>query len=169
MIAHDDGVVCAPTAFGKTAVAAWLIANRNVPRLFWYIANNSSINGGSDSRCSSICRSTKSAKSAAAKTKRDWTNRRGGHPEPLPGASCKGFRGGVRTYRRGRVPPFICLHFRKGDERSRASMSSASRQRRHERTAIIRSCTCSAGRHAYTMSARTMTESTPFEQSSIPG
>lgn len=30
MIAHNDGVVCAPTAFGKTAVAAWLIAHRKV-------------------------------------------------------------------------------------------------------------------------------------------
>ncbi len=26
--AHDDGIICAPTAFGKTAVAAWLIAKR---------------------------------------------------------------------------------------------------------------------------------------------
>ncbi len=25
---HDDGLICAPTAFGKTAVAAWLIAKR---------------------------------------------------------------------------------------------------------------------------------------------
>lgn len=33
VIAHDDGVVCAPTAFGKTALAAWLIAQRNVPTL----------------------------------------------------------------------------------------------------------------------------------------
>jgi superfamily II DNA or RNA helicase len=27
---YDDGVLCAPTAFGKTAVAAWLIAKRKV-------------------------------------------------------------------------------------------------------------------------------------------
>jgi len=33
VIAHDDGVVCAPTAFGKTVLAAWLIAHRNVPAL----------------------------------------------------------------------------------------------------------------------------------------
>jgi hypothetical protein len=33
IIAHDEGIVCAPTAFGKTAVAAWLIANRNVSTL----------------------------------------------------------------------------------------------------------------------------------------
>jgi superfamily II DNA or RNA helicase len=32
-IQHDDGVVCAPTAFGKTAVAAWLIAHREVNAL----------------------------------------------------------------------------------------------------------------------------------------
>jgi superfamily II DNA or RNA helicase len=31
--AHDEGIVCAPTAFGKTAVAAWLIAKRKVNTL----------------------------------------------------------------------------------------------------------------------------------------
>lgn len=30
---HDQGIVCAPTAFGKTAVAAWLIAERGVSTL----------------------------------------------------------------------------------------------------------------------------------------
>ena len=30
---HDDGILCAPTAFGKTAVAAWLIAHRRVSTL----------------------------------------------------------------------------------------------------------------------------------------
>jgi len=33
VIIHDDGIVCAPTAFGKTAVAAWLIAHRKVNTL----------------------------------------------------------------------------------------------------------------------------------------
>lgn len=31
--AHDEGILCAPTAFGKTAVAAWLIAKRQVNTL----------------------------------------------------------------------------------------------------------------------------------------
>ena len=30
---HDEGIFCAPTAFGKTAVAAWLIAKRKVNTL----------------------------------------------------------------------------------------------------------------------------------------
>lgn len=30
---YDEGVLCAPTAFGKTAVAAWLIAERKVNTL----------------------------------------------------------------------------------------------------------------------------------------
>jgi superfamily II DNA or RNA helicase len=30
---YDDGIICAPTAFGKTAVAAWLIAERRVKTL----------------------------------------------------------------------------------------------------------------------------------------
>src|SRR5204863_9407833 len=30
---HDDGILCAPTAFGKAAVAAWLIAKRKVNTL----------------------------------------------------------------------------------------------------------------------------------------
>lgn len=33
MLSYDDGVLCAPTAFGKTAVAAWLIAERTVNTL----------------------------------------------------------------------------------------------------------------------------------------
>ncbi|HKD76916.1 MAG TPA: DEAD/DEAH box helicase family protein, partial [Ktedonobacterales bacterium] len=33
MLASDDGILCAPTAFGKTAVAAWLIAQRQVSTL----------------------------------------------------------------------------------------------------------------------------------------
>ena len=31
--AHDEGILCAPTAFGKTAAAAWLIATRKVNTL----------------------------------------------------------------------------------------------------------------------------------------
>jgi superfamily II DNA or RNA helicase len=30
---HDDGILCAPTAFGKTALAAWIIAARKVNTL----------------------------------------------------------------------------------------------------------------------------------------
>ncbi|MFP5206882.1 MAG: DEAD/DEAH box helicase family protein [Acidobacteriota bacterium] len=33
LASHDDGILCAPTAFGKTAVAAWLIAARKVNTL----------------------------------------------------------------------------------------------------------------------------------------
>ena len=33
IIRHDDGFLCAPTAFGKTAAAAWLIAHRGVNAL----------------------------------------------------------------------------------------------------------------------------------------
>lgn len=33
LLQHDDGLICAPTAFGKTAVAAWLIAKRGVNTL----------------------------------------------------------------------------------------------------------------------------------------
>jgi hypothetical protein len=33
VIEHDEGILCAPTAFGKTAVAAWLIAKRKVNTL----------------------------------------------------------------------------------------------------------------------------------------
>jgi superfamily II DNA or RNA helicase len=32
-VQHDEGILCAPTAFGKTAVAAWLIAKRKVNAL----------------------------------------------------------------------------------------------------------------------------------------
>jgi hypothetical protein len=33
IVKHDEGILCAPTAFGKTAVAAWLIAKRKVNTL----------------------------------------------------------------------------------------------------------------------------------------
>lgn len=33
VLEHDDGLICAPTAFGKTAVASWLIAKRGVNAL----------------------------------------------------------------------------------------------------------------------------------------
>ena len=33
VIGHDEGILCAPTAFGKTAVGAWLIAKRKVNTL----------------------------------------------------------------------------------------------------------------------------------------
>jgi hypothetical protein len=33
LLAHDTGVLCAPTAFGKTVAAAWLIAAREVSTL----------------------------------------------------------------------------------------------------------------------------------------
>ena len=33
ILGHDEGLICAPTAFGKTAVAAWLIAKRKVNTL----------------------------------------------------------------------------------------------------------------------------------------
>ena len=33
ILEHDDGILCAPTAFGKTAVGAWLVAKRGVNTL----------------------------------------------------------------------------------------------------------------------------------------
>ena len=33
ILEHDDGILCAPTAFGKTAVAAWLVGKRGVNTL----------------------------------------------------------------------------------------------------------------------------------------
>ncbi len=33
VLQHDDGLICAPTAFGKTAVASWLVATRGVNAL----------------------------------------------------------------------------------------------------------------------------------------
>lgn len=33
VLRHEEGLICAPTAFGKTAVAAWLIAKRGVNTL----------------------------------------------------------------------------------------------------------------------------------------
>ena len=47
LLSFDDGVLCAPTAFGKTVVAACLIAKRASIHWFSYIAGNSWTSGGS--------------------------------------------------------------------------------------------------------------------------
>ena len=65
MLAHDTGVLSATTAFGKTVIAAWLIAQRGVnTRWFSFIGGNCSTNGWSGSRPSSTCRRPASARSA---------------------------------------------------------------------------------------------------------
>jgi hypothetical protein len=54
LLAHDSGVLSATTAFGKTVVAANLIARRTETRWFWFIDSNFSISGSLDSKRSSI-------------------------------------------------------------------------------------------------------------------
>jgi len=49
---HDDGLLCAPTAFGKTAVSAWLVANAASTLLCWFIGSSCSISGASAWPCS---------------------------------------------------------------------------------------------------------------------
>jgi hypothetical protein len=44
-IQHDEGILCAPTAFGKTAVAAWLIAKPRSTHWLWFIDSSCSTNG----------------------------------------------------------------------------------------------------------------------------
>jgi superfamily II DNA or RNA helicase len=45
MLHHDTGVLCAPTAFGKTVTAAAMIARRGVNTWCWCIEPNCSSNG----------------------------------------------------------------------------------------------------------------------------
>ena len=66
MLAHDTGVLAATTAFGKTVVAAWLIAQRGVNTLVLVHRRvNFSTSGSNDSRRSSECRRRRSVESAA--------------------------------------------------------------------------------------------------------
>jgi hypothetical protein len=45
LLRHDTGVLSAGTAFGKTVVAAWMIAARKQTRWFWCTGGSFSING----------------------------------------------------------------------------------------------------------------------------
>jgi len=69
--AHDEGILCAPTAFGKTAVAAWLIAKRKVNTLV--VVHRQQLLDQWQERlgCSWICPPNRSPISAAAR----WTGR----------------------------------------------------------------------------------------------
>ena len=75
---HDTGVLAATTAFGKTVVAAWLIARASAStRWCSSIGGSSSINGSSASRRSSAFRRSRLGASAAAATRRQgcWMSR----------------------------------------------------------------------------------------------
>jgi hypothetical protein len=56
MLRHETGVLAATTAFGKTVVAGWLIANAASTRLCWCIGGSCSISGSSAFRPFSIYR-----------------------------------------------------------------------------------------------------------------
>jgi hypothetical protein len=67
-LAHDQGVLAATTAFGKTVVAAWLIARAASARWSSCTASNSWSSGSNDCRASWACRPARSGASAAAAT-----------------------------------------------------------------------------------------------------
>jgi hypothetical protein len=64
MLAHDTGVLAATTAFGKTVVAAWLIAQRGVNTLILVHRRQLLDQWSRGSRRSSGCRPSQSAASA---------------------------------------------------------------------------------------------------------
>jgi Type III restriction enzyme, res subunit len=96
---HDEGILCAPTAFGKTAVAAWLIASRKVNTLILVHRQQLLTSGMQDWRCFSVFPQSQSAKSG-----------RGGQTQPLCGYchSSKRPRQGTGERLRGRVWPSDC-------------------------------------------------------------
>lgn len=65
MLAHDTGVLAATTAFGKTVIAAWLIARRGVSTLVSCIGGNCWTSGSSGCRRSSTCLRSRSVELAA--------------------------------------------------------------------------------------------------------
>jgi hypothetical protein len=78
MLRHENGVLAATTAFGKTVVAAWLIVHAASMRSCWSIGASCSISGSSGYRRSSIYLPNRSVESAEAEVDR---------PEGLTSAS----------------------------------------------------------------------------------
>jgi hypothetical protein len=64
MLCHETGVLSATTAFGKTVLAAWLIAQRGVNTLVLSTGSSCSSNGSNASRRFLDCRSGRSGGSA---------------------------------------------------------------------------------------------------------
>jgi hypothetical protein len=89
-VQHDDGILCAPTAFGKTAVAAWLIAKRKVNALVMVHRQ----------QLRSMARAVGNVLEPARDGNRadwrwevgpDWTRGHCGHPEPALQRRGEGF------------------------------------------------------------------------------
>ncbi len=83
LLAHDTGVLAATTAFGKTVVAAWLIAQRGVNTLV--LVHRQQLLDQWVERLSDVprrARARRSAASAAGERKPNGHARRGADPEP---------------------------------------------------------------------------------------
>jgi len=76
MLRHDTGVLAATTAFGKTVVAAWLVARRGVSTLVLVHRVDYSISGSSDCQPFWVCRRSRSVESAVVRDDRAARRRR---------------------------------------------------------------------------------------------
>ena len=104
---HDEGVLCAPTAFGKAAVAAWLIAKRKVNTLV-LVHRQQLLDQWHERLAMFLDLPTKSIGVCGYC----------GDPEPASQRGGQGFCRRVRSGDCGRVPPHLRVHLRAGYEAS---------------------------------------------------
>jgi hypothetical protein len=113
---HDEGILCAPTAFGKTAIAAWLIAKRKVNTMV--MVHRQQLLDQWHERLAMFLNLPEKAIGQIGGGKMDRTRGYCGHSEPAPQRRDKGFCRRVRSGDCRRVPPYLCVYLRAGYEAS---------------------------------------------------
>ncbi len=114
MLGHDTGVLSATTAFGKTVVAAWLLARRGVNTLV--LVHRRQLLEQWVERLSAFLDLPPKAIGRMGGGQRKLTGMRGcrSHPEPGAQGRRQGLRGPVRPSHRGRMPPPLRPELRAG-------------------------------------------------------
>jgi superfamily II DNA or RNA helicase len=149
--AHDEGILCAPTAFGKTAVAAWLIAKRKVNTLV--VVHRQQLLDQWQERLAMFLDLPAKSIGHIGGGKTDRTG-------------CVDVAVIQSLYRNDEVKDFVT--FRTGDETGKAKyvvgLTATPTRKDGHHPIIYMQC----GPVRFNMSARTMTETTPFEHKVTP-
>ena len=147
MLTHDTGVLAATTAFGKTVVAAWLIAQRGVNTLV-LVHRRQLLDQWVERLAAFLDVPAKSiGRIGGGRNKPTGLHRCGRHSKPRPQRRRRRPRGRLRPSDRRRMPPSVGAQLRAGrPPREGAIRRWACPRRSRGRTATIRSSSCSADR-----------------------